>query len=126
MDNILKLLLGVLAVSGLLAMLVPAESPVARPVASAPPPAAPPPPTVGEVTDGEEADQVEDEIDDAEFDGNYADDEDFRIGEPSIDGQPFGAGGETPTPNQDTVIAPTPDPQQPQPVPAEISANSGL
>jgi hypothetical protein len=91
MDNMLKLVLGVLAISGIIAFLVPSESPVAPPVEATPAAAAAPAPATEEYDEGdaEGSDSADDELDDDESDDG-ADEEDFRLGEPSIDGQPFG------------------------------------
>lgn len=78
MDNIQKAILGVLGVAGLIAMMVPAENPIAPPsivplpsdTAAAPQPLPP-----------QEPANVADEL-------LPADDGDFQIGEPSIDGKP--------------------------------------
>lgn len=122
MDNSLKMLLGVLSVSGLIAMFVPSASPVVSPVGSTPPfaaapvPAPPPPSNTEEVFEGED-DYAGDE--EEALDGEDTDEEDFRIGEPSIDGRPFGSGPDIRS--EDNVSATSTDNtlQQPGPPPAE-------
>lgn len=83
MDNILKLLLGVLGVAGLIAMVtssLPFEAPVA--VDAAPPPViAAGPPLPDESTGEENFDEPSPEEDGEDI---------FAMGEPMIDGNPYG------------------------------------
>lgn len=86
MDNILKLLLGVLSIAGLIAMLAPTNMPVASPVqavASATPDIIAPTSENGEPLPSEE-EMVE----------NEAEDDPFSTGEPTIDGNPIGQPGQ--------------------------------
>ncbi|MBL0924987.1 MAG: hypothetical protein IBJ12_11055 [Sphingomonadaceae bacterium] len=87
MDNIQKLLLGVLSIAGVIAMLTPTDIDFASQTPNASPaegiPVAPPP-TVESVE--EEAALPED----SEEQPEEEDEEDFLIGEPLIDGNPVG------------------------------------
>lgn len=87
MDNIQKLLLGVLSIAGAIAMLVPADVDFAATPNNASPAegvVAPPPPASAR----DESDlENEDEFDPEQ---PQDDEDDFVIGEPSIDGNPVG------------------------------------
>ncbi len=128
MDNILKLLLGVLAVSGFIAILVPSESPVAPPIVT-PQSSAALTPAPAEFVDEEEVEEnpnTEDEIDDKELDGDYSDEDDFQIGEPSIDGRPFGSEYNVPSDRPNAVVNTVDNTQQQpeiMPVPVTNSEN---
>lgn len=122
MDNILKLLLGVLSISGMIALLVPSENPIAPPVESAPPQAAAPAPVAEEVFEDEDGADVESEGGDEELDGEESDEEDFGIGEPSIDGQPFGGEFNVPSDRPNAVVNTIDNTQQqPEPVPMPVT-----
>ncbi len=81
MDNIQKLILGVLGVAGMIAMLVPSGDPMAPPVASIATVA----PTI--VEPAAETEFVAEEQSDEESELN--DDDVFAMGEPAIDGNPI-------------------------------------
>lgn len=102
MDNILKLLLGVLSVAGLIAMLTPTDMAVTPPtpaVAVASPAAVAPMPDNGEAPPVEEEEVVDEVADDP-----------FSSGEPTIDGNPINM------PGQNQQGNPNPDaPQQAMP-----------
>jgi hypothetical protein len=78
MDNIQKMIVGVLSVAGMIAMLVPSDDGV---VAPPPAPAAPVGASAVETAPGEEVVTEESEISDEDV---------FSIGEPAIDGNPIG------------------------------------
>jgi hypothetical protein len=82
MDNIQKLVFGVLGISGLLAMLTPSNLAVPQPATAV---EAPQPLVESPNPDGE-APLPDDEI----GEGEEIDDDPFAIGEPSIDGMPIG------------------------------------
>jgi hypothetical protein len=102
MDNIQKLVFGVLAIAGLLAMVTPSDLVV-------PPPAPvidmPPPMIEGPASEGD-SDEVL--ADDEAIEGEEVDDDPFSTGEPSIDGNPIGQ------PANNNQI--NPDNPQPNPV----------
>lgn len=105
MDNIQKLIVGVLGVSGLLAMLTPSSVPVidgSNPTAAAP---AISPPSLADIEGGE---PLVDEAAEAELPD---DGDDFTLGEPSIDGNPIGATGQQQQYQPDQT--PQPDYSQP-------------
>jgi hypothetical protein len=110
MDNTLKLLLGVLAVSGLIALLVPSQTPSAPPadVATAPKKVA------GAVPLPEPAveNDFDPEIDEDDQSAEEPEEDDFKLGEPSIDGQPFGGSYDPPSnnPNPNRNVDFNPDP----------------
>lgn len=87
MDNILKLLLGVLGVAGLIAM-VTSNMPYdqQQPEVIAPPPLLNPPPPIAE-NDGEALPEEGLEAESPEEDGEDV----LAMGEPMIDGQPYGS-----------------------------------
>jgi hypothetical protein len=126
MDNVLKLLLGVVALSGVIALLVPSESPVAPPVDPAPVQAAAPAPVAQEPSEDEDTD-ADAEGDDEDLDGEEADDEDFTFGEPSIDGQPFGGSTDAPrngsSSNANSVLNRMDNPEQTETAPANNNGN---
>ena len=110
MDNILKLLLGVLAISGLIALLLPSQkasvapaNPAAAPVVAR---AVPLPKTVA----GNESDTEDEEVELPD----EAEEDEFKFGEPSIDGQPFGGSfdpppnNRNPNPNPESIDSPEP------------------
>jgi hypothetical protein len=90
MDNIQKLVFGVIGVAGLLAMLTPSDMPVPQPVAAVEVAQSVPNPD-----ETAEAQLLEDEAVDAE----EIDDDPFAIGEPSIDGTPIGQPADSNQPN---------------------------
>jgi hypothetical protein len=95
MDNIQKLIVGVLGISGMLAMLTPSNVPFAAESNAVPPPvAAPELPANGAVDELPADELVEDE--------SIEEGDDFVIGEPAIDGNPIGVSSQ---PNE----APAPD-----------------
>jgi hypothetical protein len=108
MDNILKLLLGVLGVAGMIAMVTsnlsfepqPAPAPVAETVVMQPVPES------EDGQEGEEAIAEEGMEDSPEEDGEDI----FAIGEPMIDGNPYGANTQ-------------PQPQNDNPVPVDMVQN---
>lgn len=81
MDNIQKLILGVLGIAGMIAMLVPSGDPVTPTVAPTAPAAA----TIVEAT--VQADLAAEEQLDAE--AEMSDEDVFLMGEPAIDGNPI-------------------------------------
>jgi hypothetical protein len=89
MDNIQKLLLGVLSIAGAIAMLTPTGVDFASKTANASPaegiPAPPPPPTASI----DEAELPEEGIEEQE-DGEQDDEDDVMFGQPLIDGNPVG------------------------------------
>lgn len=101
MDNIQKLVFGVLGIAGLLAMLTPSDLAVPEP---APVTEAPQISSEGTNTDGDSEAPLPD--DDA-VEVEEIDDDPFAIGEPSIDGKPIGQQSDTNQSNPD-------DPQQDQ------------
>jgi hypothetical protein len=89
MDNVLKLLLGVLGVSGMIAMVTSNLS--FEP--SAPPAAAQPPAIAAPVLTENSEEVVEEAVDEEFIDGETAEedgDDIFAVGEPMIDGNPYG------------------------------------
>ena len=101
MDNILKLLIGVLSFAGLLAMLTPSQLTTAKldPVpVSEPAPVAP----------TESAPAPDEPV------GEEPDEDVFQIGEPTIDGQPITDGESAPQDNNNSYINDTPS--EPAPV----------
>jgi hypothetical protein len=125
MDNILKLLLGVLALSGAIAFLVPSQSPVAPPVDTATPAAAPPATPTEEVFEDEEDGDIEGD-DDEGIDGEESDEDDFIMGEPSIDGQPFGGNNSAPVDPSTSMLNRMDNPQQQQPASAPAINNGNV
>lgn len=101
MDNIQKLVFGVLAIAGLLAMVTPTDMPLAPPVVTTD---APQPMIEGQPTDAN-AEEVlpEDEM----IEGQEVDDDPFSMGEPSIDGNPIGQSANN---NQGSPDNPQPNP----------------
>ncbi len=125
MDNILKLLLGVLALSGAIAFLVPSQSPVAPPVDTAKPVVPTPAPAPDEVLEGEDEGDIEGD-DEEGMDGEESDEDDFIMGEPSIDGQPFGGSNAAPVDPSTSALNRMDNTQQQQPASAPAFNNGDV
>jgi hypothetical protein len=100
MDNIQKLLLGVLSIAGAIAMLTPTGVDFASKTVSASPAEgipAPPPPTTASIDEAELPEEGEEAAEEEEQD----DEEDVLFGQPLIDGNPVGASQNQQNPNND-------------------------
>jgi hypothetical protein len=95
MDNIQKLIVGVLGISGMLAMLTPSNVPFAAESSAVPPPVTAPELPASGAVDEQAVDEL---VEDESIEGG----DDFIIGEPAIDGNPIGVSSQ---PNE----APAPD-----------------
>ncbi len=119
MDNILKLLLGVLAISGLIAFLVPSDDPIATAGKTSPKTATFGPAKKAIVS--KEDDEKDEEQEDDDDDNEKVVEGEFRMGEPSIDGLPYGE-TEQATLNRPNYAPPiAADPLQAEPAPTIIN-----
>ncbi len=109
MDNILKLLLGVLTISGLIALLIPSQNASVAPANPAAPLVARAVPLPESVA-GDEIDTEDEEVELPD----EAEEDEFKLGEPSIDGQPYGGSfdpppnNRNPNPNPESIDSPEP------------------
>lgn len=101
MDNTLKVLVGVVGFAGLIALLVPSQSKVETASNGAPLAVAPPPLMAPQIANDGETD-AEFEDNDAELPDEDPEVDEFKFGEPSIDGQPFGGTYEPPSNGSNT------------------------
>jgi hypothetical protein len=113
MDNSLKLLIGVLSIAGVLAFLAPTSvTPTEAPVEAAPVAAVPvveTPANDQNVDGGVPEEEAEDQGEEEEY---------FKFGEPTIDGQPFTGGDDSSTENDNSDVQDQSSQNQPA---AEIS-----